>query len=174
MIKHRLNTVKHRLIVEKDRGNACRKNQEKKPAFFLANFFRDLSFYGTDCTTQSKKVMVCLWSSIYDWLSCSSWLPPPGLWQQSSWLRPVDAWMKRPSSLRPQWHFDPIGTSTVTFCPCDHMNLVHLCSLVLCWTFCLSPMPTFMDQMLRCDIGPFFSFGQPLQYPPKKTRIFLS
>jgi hypothetical protein len=49
MIKHRLNTVKHRLLVEKDRGNACRKNQEKKRAFFLANFFRGLSFYGADC-----------------------------------------------------------------------------------------------------------------------------
>jgi hypothetical protein len=82
----------------------------------------------------------------------------------SSWLRPVEAWMKRPSSLRPQWHFDPIGTSTVTFCPCDNINLVHLCNLVLCRTFCLSPMPTFMDQMLRCDIGPFFSFGQPLMW----------
>ncbi len=40
MIKHCLNTVKHRLLVEKDRGNACRKNQEKKTSrFFLANFF---------------------------------------------------------------------------------------------------------------------------------------
>jgi hypothetical protein len=41
MIKHRLNTVKHSLLVEKDRGNAC--------FFFLANFFRGLSFYGADC-----------------------------------------------------------------------------------------------------------------------------
>jgi hypothetical protein len=50
MKKHRLNTVKHRLLVEKDRGNACRKNQEKKPSrFFLANFFRGLSFYGAGC-----------------------------------------------------------------------------------------------------------------------------
>ncbi len=39
---------------------------------------------------------------------------------------PTDAWTKRPSSLRPQWHFDPIKTSTVTFCPCDNVNLVHL------------------------------------------------
>jgi hypothetical protein len=40
MIKHRLNTVKHRLLVEKDRGNACRKNQEKKRAvFFVGEFF---------------------------------------------------------------------------------------------------------------------------------------
>ncbi len=37
-----------------------------------------------------------------------------------------DAWTKRPSSLRPQWHFDPIKMSTVTFCPCDNVNLVHL------------------------------------------------
>jgi hypothetical protein len=39
MIKHRLNTVKHSLLVEKDRDNACRKNQEKKQAFFIAKFF---------------------------------------------------------------------------------------------------------------------------------------
>ncbi len=51
MIKHRLNTVKHCLLVEKDKGNACRKNQEKKTSrFFLTNFFRGLSFYGADCT----------------------------------------------------------------------------------------------------------------------------
>jgi hypothetical protein len=51
MIKHCLNTVKHCLPVEKDRGNACRKNQEKKTSrFFLANFFRGLSFYGADCS----------------------------------------------------------------------------------------------------------------------------
>ncbi len=31
----------------------------------------------------------------------------------------VAAWTLRPSSLRPQWHFDPIVASTVTFCPCD-------------------------------------------------------
>jgi hypothetical protein len=42
--------MKHRLLVEKDKGNACRKNQEKKRAGFLANFFRGLSFYGPDCT----------------------------------------------------------------------------------------------------------------------------
>ncbi len=49
MIKHRLNTLKHRLYVEKDKSDACRKNQEKKPCcFFLANFFRGLSFYGAD------------------------------------------------------------------------------------------------------------------------------
>ncbi len=41
--------MKHRLLVEKDKGNACRKNQEKKTnSFFLANFFRGLSFYGAD------------------------------------------------------------------------------------------------------------------------------
>jgi hypothetical protein len=52
MKKHRINTVKHRLLVEKDRGNACRKNQEKKTSrFFLANFFRGLSFYGAGCTS---------------------------------------------------------------------------------------------------------------------------
>ncbi len=51
MKKHRLNTMKHRLLVEKDRGNACRKNKEKKTSrFFLANFFRGLSFYGAGCT----------------------------------------------------------------------------------------------------------------------------
>jgi hypothetical protein len=50
MIKHCLNTVKHCLPVEKDRGTSCRKNQEKKTSsFFLANFFRGLSFYGADC-----------------------------------------------------------------------------------------------------------------------------
>ncbi len=38
MIKHRLNTVKHRLLVEKDMGNACRKNQEKQ-AIFFGEFF---------------------------------------------------------------------------------------------------------------------------------------
>ena len=55
MIKNRLNTVKHRLLVEKDRGNACRKNQEKNEPFFLANFFRGLSFYGADCTVIDKE-----------------------------------------------------------------------------------------------------------------------
>jgi hypothetical protein len=54
MIKHRLNTVKHRLLVEKDRGNACRKNQENKQAVFLANFFRGLSFYGAGCMYMPK------------------------------------------------------------------------------------------------------------------------
>ncbi len=50
MIKHCLNTVKHCLPVEKDRGNACRKKQGKKRGrFFLANFFRGLSFYSADC-----------------------------------------------------------------------------------------------------------------------------
>ncbi len=49
MIKHCLNTVKHCLPVEKDMGNACRKNQKKTSRFFLANFFRGLSFYGADC-----------------------------------------------------------------------------------------------------------------------------
>ncbi len=39
MIKHRLNTVKHSLLVEKDRGNACRKNQEKNEPFFFGEFF---------------------------------------------------------------------------------------------------------------------------------------
>jgi hypothetical protein len=31
--------VKHRLLVEKNRGNTCRKNQEKKNVPFFANFF---------------------------------------------------------------------------------------------------------------------------------------
>ncbi len=39
---------------------------------------------------------------------------------------PPNAWVKHPSSPRPQWYFDPVRTSTVTFCPCDNMNLVHL------------------------------------------------
>jgi hypothetical protein len=56
MIKHRLNTVKHHLLVEKDRGNACRKYQEKKTSrFFLANFFRGLSFYGAGCKYAGTK-----------------------------------------------------------------------------------------------------------------------
>jgi hypothetical protein len=38
IIKHLLNTVKHRLLVEKERGNACRKNPEKKLAFFWQIF----------------------------------------------------------------------------------------------------------------------------------------
>jgi hypothetical protein len=42
--------MKHHPLVEKDRGNACRKNREKNEPFFLANFFRGLSFYGADLT----------------------------------------------------------------------------------------------------------------------------
>jgi hypothetical protein len=30
MVKHHLNMVKYRLLVEKNRGKKCRKNQEKK------------------------------------------------------------------------------------------------------------------------------------------------
>ncbi len=45
MIKHRLNTVKHRLLVEKDRGNACRKNQEKKRAVFVWRIFLEVSVF---------------------------------------------------------------------------------------------------------------------------------
>jgi hypothetical protein len=52
MVKHRLNMMKHRLLVEKDRGNTCRKNQEKKWSIFLANFFKGLSFYSADCITR--------------------------------------------------------------------------------------------------------------------------
>ncbi len=53
--------------------------------------------------------------------------PPPNCLScgHDYWPWP-DAWMKRPSLLRPQWHFDPIRTSTVTFCPCYNVNLVHL------------------------------------------------
>jgi hypothetical protein len=39
IIKHRLNTVKHSLLVEKDRGNACRKNQKKKEPVFFGELF---------------------------------------------------------------------------------------------------------------------------------------
>jgi hypothetical protein len=45
MIKHCLNTVKHRLLVEKDRGNACRKNQEKKRAVFFWRIFLEVSVF---------------------------------------------------------------------------------------------------------------------------------
>ncbi len=66
MIKHRLNTVKHRLLVEKDRGNACSKNLEKKnEPFFLANFFRGLSFYGAGCTYTLKIISTCLDITIF-------------------------------------------------------------------------------------------------------------
>jgi hypothetical protein len=36
--KHCLNTVKYCLLVEKDRGNTCRKNQEKNQPFFWQIF----------------------------------------------------------------------------------------------------------------------------------------
>jgi hypothetical protein len=36
--------MKHRLLVEKDKGNTCRKNQEKKRAFFL-RIFLEVSFF---------------------------------------------------------------------------------------------------------------------------------
>jgi hypothetical protein len=39
LVKHCPDTMKHRLFVEKDKGNACRKNQEKKRAFFFGEFF---------------------------------------------------------------------------------------------------------------------------------------
>jgi hypothetical protein len=43
--------MKHCLLVEKDRGNTCRKNQGKKISrFLLANFLRGLNFYGAGCT----------------------------------------------------------------------------------------------------------------------------
>ncbi len=45
MIKHRLNTVKHRLLVEKDRGNACRKNQDKKTSLFFWRIFLEVSVF---------------------------------------------------------------------------------------------------------------------------------
>jgi hypothetical protein len=54
-------------------------------------------------------------------------------------------------------------TSTVTFWPNQnvHCNILSLwqcepCTFSpdLCWTFCPSPMPTFMDKMLQCDIWP--------------------
>jgi hypothetical protein len=42
--------VKLRLLLEKDRGNTCSKNQGKKiTRFFWGNFFRGLRFYGADC-----------------------------------------------------------------------------------------------------------------------------
>ncbi len=61
MIKHHLNMVKHRLLVEKDRGNACRKNQEKKSRFFV-NFFRGLSFYGAGYNTWvvNNSLFICI------------------------------------------------------------------------------------------------------------------
>jgi hypothetical protein len=34
LVKHCLNMMKHRLLVEKDKGNTFRKNQEKKEPFF--------------------------------------------------------------------------------------------------------------------------------------------
>jgi hypothetical protein len=37
-VKHRQNTVKHRLLVEKESGNECRKNQDKNEPFFLRIF----------------------------------------------------------------------------------------------------------------------------------------
>jgi hypothetical protein len=45
MTKHRLNTVKHRLLVEKDRGNTCRKNQEKKTSRFFWRIFLEVSIF---------------------------------------------------------------------------------------------------------------------------------
>jgi hypothetical protein len=45
MIKHRLNMVKHPLLVEKDRGNACRKNQEKKRAVFFGRIVLEVSVF---------------------------------------------------------------------------------------------------------------------------------
>ncbi len=45
MVKHRLNKVKHRLLVEKDRGNECRKNQEKKMSHFFGEFFLEVSVF---------------------------------------------------------------------------------------------------------------------------------
>ncbi len=45
MIKHRLNTLKHRLLVEKDRGNACRKNQGKKKGRFFWHIFLEVSVF---------------------------------------------------------------------------------------------------------------------------------
>jgi hypothetical protein len=76
MIKRRLNTVKHRLLVEKDRGNACRKNQEKKTSrFFLANFFRGLSFYGAGCISKNVKPLV-FWPFSYISVSMGVYLSP--------------------------------------------------------------------------------------------------
>ncbi len=38
--------VKHHLLVEKDRGNACRKNQEKKTSrFCFGEFFLEVSVF---------------------------------------------------------------------------------------------------------------------------------
>jgi hypothetical protein len=37
--------VKHRLLVEKDRGNASRKNQEKKRAVFFWRIFLEVSVF---------------------------------------------------------------------------------------------------------------------------------
>jgi hypothetical protein len=45
MIKHRVNTVKHRLLVEKDRGNACGKNQGKKRAVFCWRILLEVSVF---------------------------------------------------------------------------------------------------------------------------------
>ncbi len=45
MIKHRLNTMKYRPLVEKDRGNACRKNQEKKMSLFFWRIFLEVSVF---------------------------------------------------------------------------------------------------------------------------------
>jgi hypothetical protein len=45
MIKHCLNTVKHCLPVEKDRDNACRKNQEKKTSSFFWRIFLEVSVF---------------------------------------------------------------------------------------------------------------------------------
>ncbi len=38
------------------------------------------------------------------------------------WAVESATWTLHPSSLCPLWHFDPIRTSTVTFCPCDNMT----------------------------------------------------
>ncbi len=58
---------------------------------------------------------VTRWNS-YD--SCAALLQV--LIRGISWT--LAAWTLGPSSLCSQWHFDPIGTSTVTFCPCDTMT----------------------------------------------------
>ncbi len=50
MLKHRLNTVKHRLLVEKDRAMHVEKIRKKKRAVLFCEFFLEvLSFYGADC-----------------------------------------------------------------------------------------------------------------------------
>jgi hypothetical protein len=49
MVKYCLNKLKFHLVVEEDRGNTWKKNQEQKLAVFLASFFRGLSFYNADC-----------------------------------------------------------------------------------------------------------------------------